>query len=140
MAKKVRFTADQLTQRFQNGLASAGQSYQDGVSAVESAPGQAAAQQADLWLQNIQKSKDKWKKNVSAVTLDQWQAAAIQKGAPALTNSAPLAAQKYSAKAGKLISTINQGLSTLPPRGTTLEQNMARTMHMAKALQKGFSS
>jgi hypothetical protein len=46
-----------------------------GIDRVQQAPGAKAAAKADKWLSGVQQSKDKFARNVGAVTLNDWQTA-----------------------------------------------------------------
>lgn len=139
MAKKINITPEQLANRWANGIQNSSQKIKDGVNAVTEAPGKAAAAQVELWMSNLQNSKAKWQKNVASVSVEDWRKATIEKGIPALQNSVNMAKPKVQKNAEKLISTINSLMSTLPPKGTTIEANLERVRHMAVGLNKAFA-
>lgn len=139
MAKKVNISAQTFADRWVKGMQGASEKIQSGIDAVTEAPGAKAAAQADLWLRRIQNSKDKFARNVASVSLSDWKEAAKKKGIPAIQTAVPLAKPKVQNAAAKLIPAINDALSNIPGRGMTLEENMARVTHMARALQEAFS-
>lgn len=139
MSKRVNISADTFAKRWKSGLDGAGAKIKDGINAVSTAPGQQAAEQRDVWLQRVTASADKWARNVASVSLQSWKDAAITKGIPALANATQLAQPKVKAAAEKLIPAINAALSDMPPRGATLDANLARVRHMASALQNAFA-
>lgn len=96
-----------------------------GVNAVTVAPGQAAARQKSVYLQNVQAAADKWAKNVAAVPLSDWQSAYITKGIPRIASGATAAQPKMEDFMNKLLPFQAQALSSLPARGT-YEQNKNR--------------
>lgn len=115
---------------FQNGTTSMTQ----GVQAVQTAPGQLAAAQANLWLQRIQQSQQKWATRVSAVTLQEWQQAMInlgipraQQGAQEKQNNYTQFIQAYSQFLGPQVAQIRS-----MPKGT-LAQGIARSTAMITA-------
>jgi len=138
MSKKVKVTAEQFTDRWASGLSNASTRIEEGVMAVNEAPGKKAAAQKSVWLANIQKNADKWATNVQ-VPLADWQEAMIKKGIPALQNAIPLARSKVNSAAAKLIPAMNNALASIPPRGTTLESNIARVTHIAKSMKAAFA-
>ena len=139
MAKKVKVNATQLAQNWSNGLNGAAQKIEAGINAVTENPAKMAADRSDFWLQQVTKSKDKYVQGLNKVSLESWKQSAIQKGIPALQNSLQMGQAKVEANAGKLISTINSALSTMPARGATLDQNLNRVKHVAQAMQKAYS-
>lgn len=139
MAKKVNITAEQFANRWKTGLQNSSQKIEDGVNAVSENPCELAAAQADLWATNTAKAKDKFRNNLRKVSTQQWKQATIQKGIPALMNSIDMAESKVQTAGAKIIAAVNNGLSNLPPRTATLEGNIQRVVHMAKAMQKAFS-
>ena len=67
-----------------------------GVQRVSQAPGQKAAAQADKWLAKVTQAQGKFKANVGAVSLADWQ--------QATTDGANRIAQGVNAKKGKMAS------------------------------------
>ena len=139
MSKRVTISAEVWSQRWVQGVQNSSEKVQSGVQAVTEAPGQKAADKADLWLAKLQASKDKFKRNVAAVSLEDWKSRFITKGIPAMQTAAPLSKTKVAKKAGELIPVINDALASMPERGATLDANLARVRHMASALQKAFA-
>jgi len=139
MAKRVNISPAVFADRWSNGMSNASQKIQSGIEAVTEAPGQKAAAAVELWFKRIQQSKDKFARNVAAVSLNDWKQAAIKKGIPAIQNSVSLAKPKVQKAAEKLIPAINNALSDIPERGMTLEENMRRVLHMARGLQEAFA-
>jgi len=84
-----------------------------GVNAVTVAPGQRAAAASQLWLNRVTASLDKWTRNVSAVTLQQWQAAMINKGIPRISSGAQAAIPKMTAFMTQWLPYVEQGAATV---------------------------
>lgn len=108
--------------------------YTDGVNAVQTSPGQLAAQASDRYIAGVQASVPKFIANSQAVQLGDWKNAAINKGAPRLASGAQQAQNKMQGVFTSLFPFIEQVRGSLPQRGD-LEQNIARSA----AFQRGMS-
>lgn len=133
MAKVLPNPSDAAAKWAQN-LGAAGTSYTAGVQAVQQAPGQLAANASDRYMAGVQANLPKFKANVAAVTLADWQNAAVTKGAPRLATGATAAQPKMANVLTQLFPYIDQVRNSLPPRGD-IEQNIARSA----AFQRGMS-
>lgn len=127
--------AASATQAWETGLSGARQKYIDGVNAVTTAPGAAAAAQVGVWAQNTQAAQAKYARNVASVSLGTWQQSATQKGADRLASGAAAGAAKMGAFLQKFIPYIQQGRASLPKRGS-YEQNKARMVAMVDYAHK----
>lgn len=112
-------------------MGASGQRIQDGVNAVTVAPGQSAARQADVWVQNTTAAKTKFAKNVAAVSLDTWRADMLNKGIPRIATGATAAQPKMESFLGKFLPYVANGVRSLPPRGG-LDQNINRMVAMVR--------
>ncbi len=90
-------TAQQISQKWLTNFGNGTQSMTDGVNAVQTAPGQLAAQQSALWLQRLQASQTKWANRVAAVTLQDWKASMISLGIPRAQQGAVQKQARYTA-------------------------------------------
>jgi hypothetical protein len=132
MIVAVRGTPSSNAQKWKNRLSAATPDIQAGIQAVTQAPGQAAAKQKAAWQANVVASADKWERNVSAVSLGQWQQAAM--------DGVSRVAQGANAKVGKMeafltqfqphLERVQQQLAATP-RGS-LEQNLGRMLQNAR--------
>ena len=138
MVRQVRVNAQQLTERWKTGMQNGVRNYEAGIDAVTENPCAKAAAQVEVWAQRTVAARSKWARNVGSVTIDTWKSRAKTKGSAALLNSIEPATSKVLANGEKLITAINTGLKTIPPRGATLEANMQRSLHMARTLQQAF--
>lgn len=123
MAKDPNTVAQLWASRLQNST----QEIQAGVMSVTTAPGQLAAAAADLWLQRVTQSKVKFQRNVSAVTLQQWQQAMTQKGIPRISEGATAAIPKMANFMQQFLPHVEQVAATVRsmPKGT-IDQGIAR--------------
>lgn len=128
-------TPEQIAAAWASRLAGSGQKITDGVNAVTTAPGQAAARQKGVWAQNVAASQDKWAARVAAVPLSDWQAAMRDKGVQRVATGAAAAQPKFAAFMGQLLPHIASVKGTLPARGN-LDQNIARMTAFVQGMAK----
>lgn len=120
----------------QNWATRLGQSTQqiiDGVNAVQTAPGIAAARQSAVWLQNTQAAQKKWQTRVAAVPLGDWQTAMTQKGIPRIATGATAAVPKMTTFMNKLLPFVNSAVQGLPARGDS-EANINRMVAFTRKM------
>lgn len=118
-------TPDQVAAEWAQRLAASTAKITAGVQSVTVAPGQAAARQKAVWLQNVTAAQDKWARNVSAVSLATWQADMVNKGIPRIAPGATAAQPKFATFMGALLPYIDSGVKQLPARGN-IDANIAR--------------
>jgi hypothetical protein len=128
-------TPDQIAAQWASRLGQSGQRITDGVQAVQVAPGQAAARQKAVYVQNVNASADKWASRVSSVPLSDWQNAMTTKGVQRIGQGATAAQPKFAAFMGQLLPHIATVRSSLPPRGG-LDQNIARMTQFVQGMAK----
>lgn len=121
-----------VAQRWAANLGAATQKITDGVNAVTVAPGQKAARQKAVWLQNTQSAADKWAANTAAVSLNSWQTAMTSKGVNRIASGAQAAESKMAAFLTAFLPAQASIVAGLPPRGG-LEQNIARSAALIRA-------
>ena len=136
---KVKVNADSWRSNWENGVSTGGDKYRQGVQNVDVSPTSLAADQRDAYLQGVQRSVGKWEKGLRSVTKDDWVKATAGNGADAWTASVSKAGSKVAAHASKAIPIYNNLLSTMPPRGATIDQNLKRVSHFAKGLRAAFN-
>lgn len=114
-----------VAQKWVTSMQSASQAIKDGVQAVTIAPGQAAARQKNVYVNNVAASADKWARNVASVSLGEWQDAMINKGAARVGTGASAAQSKMANAMTQLLPKIDSIVAALPPRGD-LGANISR--------------
>lgn len=119
--------------KWSQNLGAATARYTAGVQAVTNAPGAAAAAAADRWIAGVQASQQKFITRSQAVSLQQWQQAAVNKGAQRLASGASAAEPKMQSVFTSLFPFIAQAVASLPARGT-LDQNIARSAAFQRAM------
>lgn len=91
-----------------------------GAQAVTTAPGLKAAAQQALWLQRLQASAAKWAKNVSAVSLAEWQTNYINLGIPNGQQGAQAKQNKYGTFYSAYLTFLQSEMTKIAamPKGT----------------------
>lgn len=115
------------------------QDYQTGVQRVSVAPGQKAAAQANLMAQKVQESisTGRWQRAVSAVSLADWQSAALTKGAGRISAGVDGAQNKMAGVLPKLYAAVDASVAEAnkTPRGD-LQANITRMVTFATAMNR----
>jgi len=128
---QVRVTPDQAAQKWASRMQAAGQQITDGVNRVTTSPGQLAAAKFDKWLANVQAAGAKWRRNVGALQLADWQRSMIDIGIPRISAGVTAKQPKYQAFATQFFAYLQNGLqqlATMPD--TTQEQRIQKAVFM----------
>lgn len=129
----VKATAAAAADAWKTGFSGAATKYQAGIDSVSVAPGQLAAAQKNLYVQNVQAQANVWASKVGAVTLTDWKNAAKTVGSMNLASGATKGAPKMQAFMNSFLPQLSSIVDSLGPRGT-FEQNLARFSAYAQAL------
>lgn len=120
-------------QKWAQKMGQATQAYTDGINGVSVAPGIAAARASGKWLMKLQASQPKFEKNVSAVTLTEWQSAAVNKGAQRLAGGATQALPRFEAFTSSFFTYLKNGKARIDAMPTdTLDQALAKANEQAR--------
>lgn len=111
--------------RWATNLAGSTQTITDGVNAVTTAPGAAAAAQKAVWAANTAAAANKWATNTAAVSLQSWKNDMITKGVPRIAQGATAAQPKVQAFMTAFLPAVASSVASLPPRGG-FQQNVNR--------------
>jgi hypothetical protein len=137
----VRGTPGEIAQKWRDRTSGASADYVAGIRRVNQAPGVAAAKQGQKWLDKTRESVQKFQRNVAAVSREDWQDAAENKGGPRLATGAQAAVGKveqFHSEVGPHIDRGLQHLASMP--STTVQDGIARAtwwiQHMA-SFRKG---
>ncbi len=101
------------TNKWVSRMQAAGPQITEGVNAVTTAPGVAAAKQSAKWLAKLQASQAKWAKNVAAVSLSDWQTAMTSRGIPNISAGVTAKQGNYAAFAAKFFPYLQAGKATI---------------------------
>lgn len=128
----IRGTPDEIAAKWATRLSGATQEVSAGIDRVTEAPGRKAAAQKTAYLQNVQAKADKWERNVSRVSVEDWKAAA-KAGTARIAAGAQAKQSKMAAFQREFQPHLQAGMDRVNrmPRGT-LEQNLARMVEMAR--------
>jgi hypothetical protein len=133
----MRGTPATRSEKWARRTAAAGADWQAGVQAVTDAPGAKAAAASDAWQQKLSmpETKEKFRRNVSAVPLEEWKGKTAQ-ASGRFTGGAQAAQDKMLKHQQAVESHMESGLrqlATMP--SVTLEDKIARSAfwqrHMA---------
>ena len=125
-----KISAQEATEKWARNSKSAQQDYVAGINRVTVAPGASAAKAADAYMAGVQASVNKWKRNVAAVSLEDWKSKAVNKGAPRIATGVDNAMSKTLQATERNFQMIDSALSGLPPRGD-FSQNVQRMVTFA---------
>jgi hypothetical protein len=115
-------------------LSAATQDITNGVNNVTQAPGLAAAAKRDKWLQGVNAAADKWKRNVAAVSLQQWQQMMTSVGVPRIAQGAQAKQSKYTDFASQFYPFLDQQVAKIKAMpDTQLEDRIQRAVAMMRA-------
>lgn len=131
----AKVTADQAASQWASRLAGSTERIKAGIQATTVSPGTAAARQKDVWATNVAAAKDKYASRVAAVTLGDWQQAAIDKGLQRIPGGATAAQPKFQAFMSQLLPYQDSLKSSLGARGS-LDQNIARMDAWVRGMAK----
>ena len=129
----VKATAAAAAQAWQTGFSGSATKYQAGIDSVQTAPGQLAAAQKALYVQNVQQQANVWAAKVAAVDLATWKHQAKTVGSMNLASGAAKGAPKMQAFMNNFLPQLQGIVNSLGPRGS-FEQNLARFSSYAQAL------
>ena len=123
----ARTNAQQWLSKWGTNLNAAGTYITNGVKAVTTAPGVAAAQQQQRYISGVTQNAQKWATNTAAVPLATWQNAMINKGIPRLAAGITQATQTKVSSITTMLNNVDQATAAanqLPKGG--LQQGIAR--------------
>lgn len=128
----IRGTPQDNAAKWKNRLSAATPEIQAGIQRVTTAPGQLAAKQRQAWQANVVAAGDKWERNVSRVSLADWQTQALA-GVNRIATGAAAKQDKMASFLAEFQPHLERGQAKLQsmPRGS-LEQNLARMLENAR--------
>lgn len=129
----VRSDPQTAAAKWQSNLSNSTAAIQRGVNNVTTAPGQKAAQAADKWLARVTASQAKWKANVAAVSLQQWQQSMLNVGIPRVAQGAQAKVGKMQEFMSQFLPYLQAGVAQIDKMpSTTVEDGVARASAMIR--------
>lgn len=139
MARTVKVTPEEFASRWGTGLKGSIDRMRTGIDRVTVAPGKLAADKADKWHMAISSSdtKEKWRRRIGAVTLEEWQTAMKNKGLIRIAAGVDEAQTRMQDFATKLIAHQNALLSKIDTMADlTLEDSILRMTTWVRGMAK----
>lgn len=133
----ARMNPAEVAAKWANRTSGATAEYKAGVQAVKQAPGVAAAAAVDRMIARLQELRDSGKlaQRMQSVSLSEWQAAALGKGADRLASGARAAQPKMQQFMSEFLPFVEGVANSLPARGD-FSQNMQRMIANAEAIHQ----
>lgn len=129
----VRVSPQDATSKWVNRLSGATSEIQAGIDRVTEAPGMKAAAKQQKWIQAVNASQDKWKRNVSAVSLEQWKSLFKSVGVPRIAQGAQAKQSKYTNFAMQFFPYLEQGVQRVAGMpDTTFEERVQKAVAMMR--------
>ena len=128
-------SAQDVTAKWLSRIQQAGPEMTAGVARVTQSPGAAAAAKRAKWVAALADphTQDKWARNVSSVSLQQWQAAMNEYGINRVAQGANAKQAKFEAVMAQLLPYIDQGRSQVRAMDdSTFEARLQRSTAMQR--------
>ena len=135
----AKLTAAEYAEKHARRLKASTEDIRKGIDRVTEAPGKAAVRAQDRMKTNLNAAIDDgtWASQVGSVTVDEWKAAAKDKGVGRIAQGIDSAQAKQVAMAEKLLPAIDASVAEAnrTPRGT-LEDNITRMTTFVRGMSK----
>lgn len=129
----MKITPEQATAKWVNRLQQATEEVRRGVEQVTQAPGQIAASKFQKWITGVQESQQKWRRNVAAVSLDEWKTSMINVGIPRIAQGAQQKQGKMQRFLDQFFPHLERGVAAVKAMpDTTFEERIARANAMMR--------
>ncbi len=135
----ARVTPQQFAEKWARRTGQATQDYIAGVRGVREAPGQQAAEKADKLLAGVTRSINdgKWQARVSAVSLQSWQDAAVNKGAQRIAAGVQGAQNKMTRFASEVLPYLDNVVAEVKNMpDMTLEDRINRSSEFQRLMSQ----
>lgn len=133
----ARVTPQQAAEKWKTRLSGATTEIKNGVMAVSVAPGVKAAAAKQQYLARVNAAADKWARNVSAVSLQQWQAKMVDVGIGRIATGAQANQGKMEAFMAEFLpymDNVSARVKAMP--NNSLEDSIARMAETVRSAAK----
>ena len=137
MATSVRVSPQEGANKWKERLSAATAEIERGVMKVTTAPGMAAAAQLQKYLNGVTENAQKWRTNVSRVSLADWQESMKNVGIPRIASGAAAKVGKVEAFQSEFfphLESVMKQVSSMP--STTQAQRIQRAVAMMEGNAK----
>ena len=129
----ARVSPAEAAEKWARRLSGATEDIRAGIERVTEAPGRAAAAKRAKWEAGIQASRDKWERNVAAVSLEDWKRKAIEVGVPRVAQGAQQNVDKVQVFMEEFIPHLDRGVERVKSMpDTTPEDRINRAVAMMR--------
>lgn len=130
-------TSEQAVERLINGIERSGEKVREGVAAVTDSPMEKAAAKGDKYLEGVQNSVDKWKRNLKKVSLEEWKRLFTEKGIPAMAAGARASREKMLAFYNKYLPFLKDHKARIDKMpDVTVEQRINKMVENVRGIMK----
>lgn len=129
----VRMSPAEAQQKWQSRTAGSTQEMVAGVQRVTEAPGAKAAAKSQKWLAAVTAAEPKFRRNVAAVTLEEWKKAMLEVGVPRVASGVQAKGHKWGKFAAEFFPHLDEGIrrvNAMPD--TSFEDRLARMVAMVR--------
>lgn len=129
----VRLSPDEAMAKWQTRTSAATQDTAAGIKRVTEAPGLKAAAKSQKWLAAVTAAEPKFKRNVAAVSLQEWQKAALEVGVPRIASGVQAKGYKFGNFAREFFPYLDQGVQRVQQMpDITIEDSINRVAAMMR--------
>lgn len=127
----------EVAKKWANRVANSASDYRAGVMAVREAPGAAAARAVDRMIERLIALRDSGQLQAAmqSVSLQDWQRAAVEKGADRLASGARAAEPKMQNFLAEFLPYVESVKASLPERGN-MDQNIERMLANVRGMAR----
>lgn len=129
----AKVNPSQAADKWSRRLSGATEDIRAGIERVQSAPGQAAARKRQKWETSVRDAGEKWQRNVSRVSLEDWKRKALEVGLPRVAQGAQANVDKTQAFFEEFLPHLDRGVASIEQMpDNTIEDRINRSVAMMR--------